>query len=490
MARATGLAIGLVLFVVLATLNSAGYRYGASDQAFYVPAVIRNLHPDYYPRDAALIDSQARLTIADEAIGAMARVTRLPLPILFSTLYVVALVLLAFAAISLAKIYFTTRLAMITLLAGLTMRHAIAKTGTNSLEGYYHPRQLAFALGAWALVCFLRRRDLWAAILVVAAWLIHPTTALWYAIWLAVAFVVVNRRLVAPALLASAVCAVIAAWALTAGPLAGRLHRMDPEWLATLESKDYLFALDWPLTVWILNLSYPVLIYWLFRKRQVANLVSPRERAVVLGSLSLVAVFAVSLVLNAARLQLAIQLQPARLFWMLDFLATIYVVWALIESGHPSNRRALWATAAICAFTICRGAYVSLIAFPDRPMFAMRFADNDWSRAMAWARQSPTSSHWLADPMHAVLYGTSVRVSGERDVFVEAVKDTAIGMYDRNIAMRTRDRTAELGDFHALTPERAHELAAKYAIDYLVTEEKLDLPVASSFGKLTIYRLR
>ena len=37
MARSTGLAAGLVLFAVLAALNSAGYRYGASDQAFYVP---------------------------------------------------------------------------------------------------------------------------------------------------------------------------------------------------------------------------------------------------------------------------------------------------------------------------------------------------------------------------------------------------------------------------------------------------------------------
>ncbi len=53
--RAIGLLAGLVFFVVLATLNSAGYRYGASDQAFYVPAVIHRLHPDFYPRDAALI---------------------------------------------------------------------------------------------------------------------------------------------------------------------------------------------------------------------------------------------------------------------------------------------------------------------------------------------------------------------------------------------------------------------------------------------------
>ena len=169
MARSTGLAAGLVLFVVLATLNSAGYRYGASDQAFYVPAVIRHLHPEYYPRDAPLIDSQARLTVADEAIASIARVTRASLPALFVVLYAGSLVLLAFAAIALGRIYFRTQLATLTLLAGLTMRHAIAKTGTNTLEGYFHPRQLAFALGAWAVVSFLRGRDIRATLFIVAA---------------------------------------------------------------------------------------------------------------------------------------------------------------------------------------------------------------------------------------------------------------------------------------------------------------------------------
>ena len=43
----------------------------------------------------------------------------------------------------------------------LTFRHRIAKTGANSLEGYAHPRMLAFALGAVALAYVLRAR--WAA---------------------------------------------------------------------------------------------------------------------------------------------------------------------------------------------------------------------------------------------------------------------------------------------------------------------------------------
>ena len=37
-------------FVVLATLNSAGYRYGASDQALYIPAV-RGIWMALFPQD-------------------------------------------------------------------------------------------------------------------------------------------------------------------------------------------------------------------------------------------------------------------------------------------------------------------------------------------------------------------------------------------------------------------------------------------------------
>ena len=60
----------------------------------------------------------------------------------------------------------------------------------------------------------------------------------------------------------------------------------------------------------------------------------------------------------------------------------------------------------------------------------------------------------------------------ERDVFVEAIKDGAVGMYDRRVALRTRERVEALGDFTTLTPERARALAAQYDLDYLVAEQR------------------
>jgi hypothetical protein len=116
--------------------------------------------------------------------------------------------------------------------------------------------------------------------------------------------------------------------------------------------------------------------------------------------------------------------------------------------------------------------------------------DGDWARTMAWARATRSDTAWLVDPEHAARYGTSVRVAGQRDVFVEAIKDGAMGMYDRGMALRTRERVDSLGEFTTLTPERARGLARRFDLDYLVSEQALDLPVEFSSGPLKVYRLR
>ena len=139
-----------------------------------------------------------------------------------------------------------------------TLRHAIAKSGTNSLEGYFHPRQLAFAFGTLAIAAFLRGRTAVAALALCAAGSLHPTTTLWLAIWLGVATFVARpqwRKWLGAAIVAAIAVAI---WTLTLGPLAGRLTLMDAEWLAALGDKDYLFPLRWPVSAWLMNLGYVV----------------------------------------------------------------------------------------------------------------------------------------------------------------------------------------------------------------------------------------
>lgn len=484
----------LLAFILLATLNSGGYRYGASDQAFYAPAALKQINPSLYPRDAPLLATQGQLTFVDNIVGVLGRATGLSLPAMFAALYVLGLTAIAAGAAGIGVYLYRERWTAVALVAALTLRHQITKSGTNTLEGYFHPRQLAFGAGLIALSALLRGRWRTAAVLALAAGAIHPTTALWFCVWVAVATAVNERGARVPLAIAGALGAAAAVWLLTAGPLAERLVIMDREWLDTLVMKDYLFPLQWPASAWLINLAYVPLIVWLYRRRVAAGVVRPREPGLVMGCLALPAIFVVTLPLHAWRLALAVQLQPARLFWMLDFLATVYVVWALAEGTRAPQaavrRRAIITAVVVASLAATRGLYSKLVLVAERPLAQVDLPDSEWGRAMAWARTTDVRSGWLADPGHAWKYGSSVRVAGERDVLVEPVKDAALGMYDRTVALEVRDRTQALAGFESLTAEQARALAGRYNLDYLITEYPVALPLAFDAGTLRVYRLR
>lgn len=491
--RRLGAAFALCVlpFAILATLNSGGYRYGASDQAFYQPAVTRQLDPALFPRDTPVLAAQSHLTLADEVVASIVRATGASIAAVFFALHVCALVLFAGGAWLVGRHVYTRTWTSVALLAALTLRHAIARSGTNTLEGYFQPRLLAYGLGAAAIAAFLRGRLAVVAMFLLAGALVHPTTALWFGVWLAVAAIVHDPRLRRWGVGAAIAGGLAGVWALTSGPLAGRLALMDPEWRAMLHTKSYLFPLQWPVYAWVINLGYLPLIAGFFHMRDRAGLADARERALVLGSSTLFALFLGALVCHAVGITLAFQLQPARVFWMFDFLATIYVVWALAEGvsfRRKQTNRPLLTAVVLFSLSVARGLFVLIQA--DRPPVRLTIPDDDWGRVMEWARTTDKASGWLADPLHAVYYGTSVRVAGERDVFVEAVKDAALGIYDRDIAVRTDTRLRELPDFPRLTPETARALGGRYDLDYLVTESKLALPLAFESGPLRVYRLR
>ena len=482
--RKAAFAVG---FVILATLNSATYRYAASDLAFYIPAILRHVDPAWFPRDAALIDSQAHLVLIDDAIGTFVRLTGVPLQPLFLALYVAALLLLLAGAARVGSLRYRDRWTVAALGAGLTLRHAIARTGANTLEGYFHPRQVAFALGIWAVAEFLRRRD-WAwAVLVLTAAAVHPTTAAWFGVWLGAALFLARPGW-RPAMLAvGAVAALTIAALYWRGLLSERFVIMDAEWLAGIGEKD-LYPLAWPLAAWLTNLLPVPVIAWCWHARYRGGITVPRETPLALGAMVLVVVFFCWLPFNVARLAIAVQLQTMRVFWLLDVFATMYLVWWLCERT-PVPRGKL-VTAVVLALSTVRGLYTCLVEFPERRIVAVDVQNDDWREAMRYVASTDPSSGWLADPIHALKYGASLRAIGRRDVLIEEVKDRAIAMYDRDVAVRINDRMRALSVLQWDTADGARALARRYGLDYMVTDRELELPLAHRSGSLYIYRIR
>jgi len=488
--------LAALVFVAVATLNSAGYRFGTGDQAFYLPAIQRHLEPESFPRDRILIDDQDRLNVFPRVAAAIVRTALVTQPALFLGLYVLALLLLFWAARALAAHLGLSRWAQLAVVAAMALKHRVGVTGVNTLEGYGHPRVLAFAIGLAAVVWMLRARPAAALALVAAAFLVHPTTALWFGVWVGVALIAADSRLRPRLLAAGGVAAAVAIWAIGWGPLSAQLVRMDDAWLGVLEGKDYLFATGWRADGWAVAVLYAAVPAGAFAARRRLGLTRPSEGAMVLGLAALPAIFLVTLPFVAARIALAVQFQVSRVFWMLDLTAVVYAVWALADAGRLApaesarSRRAAAVACALIGLAAVRGAWVTWVEHPGRPVVQAGLPKDDWHDAMDWLRRQAAATHVLADPSHAWRHATSVRVAAGRDVFLEEVKDAAMAMYSRRVAMRVAERASALGDFDGLTPESARALADRFCLDVLVTERALELPLAYRNARFSIYRLK
>jgi len=490
--RAALLWAAAVVFAIAATANSGGYRYGVSDQAFYATAVVKDLHPSLFPRDTRLIDTQAALMWADEIVAALSRATGLDLPALSFWLYVVTLLTLFAAAVRFARTLGYSWWAVAALLVLLTLRHRIAKTGANSLEGYMHPRELSFGLGVLAMAMALRLRAFWAGLCLFAAACWHPTTAFWFAIVAMTTLAAARVRARRWMWIAAAAAVAAAIWLVTAGPFAGRLMRMDARWLAVLAEKDYLFPHQWPAYAWIINLSYPLLIVLAYRRRTRAGVAIGTEHALVVGCLVLFGLFCAVLPFTVLRVALAVQSQATRVFWVLDFVVAGYAAWWLMDDLARSRAAR---TAVLCllgALSLARGWY--LVGGPQsgRELVQRDLPSDDWMEAMHWLRQQPSSWYVLADPGHAWKYGVSVRLAAEKDTLLEEGKDTALALYDRGLAMEVADRQTALRDFDRFTTGDVRRVGERYGLDAMIVERSraFDLPVMHENPHFVIYRLR
>lgn len=489
MTKLAGLVAAVTFVTIVGTANAAGYRFGVSDQAFYIPALSLGADPELFPRDRDVFEPQMRFWLGDELIGHFIAATHVELPVLFAALYLVTMALLTVGVVSMARGLGCDWWAIAVALALIVLRHRIARTGANSLEGYMHPRMLAFACGIVAFACLTRRRPLQATAWTALAAVVHTSTALWFGAVVAVAAAWPQRHRPAVRLLAAVAAAagvVVAVAAAVSWP------RMDPQWLAALGDRDYLFSLDWPVYAWISNLGYPCVLFAIYRRRRRLGVVVAGETGLVAGLLTLVALFLLSLPLVELRVAFFVQLQANRVFWVLDAVVAVYLAWWLAADVSRSWRRSskLALTAGLAALAITRGSYV--LADTGRPLAEFR-ERSAWTDAMTWLSRQPDHWHVLADPEHAWKYSVSVRAAALRDTVLERSKDPAMAMYDRALAMRVIERTADLGRFvEWTTVEEVRHVATQYDVDVFVdtTQRSFPLPVLFRNDAFVIYDLR
>jgi hypothetical protein len=491
---AIGLA-GFLAFLVLATANGAGYRYGVSDGAFYVTAVTLAENPAAFPRDAPLIRTEGQFFVIDEILALIGRVTGASMELRFFAAYLVAIATVWVGVILIGSSLYgkdrpcaTGWWLTIALAAVVTLRHHIPRTSTNSLEPYFHPRLLAFGFGIIAVAAFLRHRNAMAVALVSLAAVCHGTTAFWFAVAIGTALMVADRRWRVPGLVAGAVVLVMLVWATTTGPLRMAASTMDAVWIDALGGRNFIFANEWPLWAWAANLGLLAALWGAHIVRVRRGTASARDAGLVWGATALVGLFLVTLPLVVAHVALAVQFQFSRVFWIVDFLATLYVIAAIGESMRRTQIVTLGVV--LLAMSGARATYIMWSEHAERRLFQLSLAPSPWMDAMHWIAGQPLNVHIVAAPNHSFKYGVSVRVAAWRDVLLEEDKDSAVAMYSRPIAERVVERRNALADFSSLTAASALELGTRFGVDYLVTEAALPLREVYRNSQFKIYALK
>ncbi len=499
--RVAALAGALVVLLGLAIANAAGYRYGVADQSFYLPSILDTIDPSLFPKDSALLQAQGQLMVSDEITAWIVSHTTVTIEHLFLVGHLVSLAVLLASVWVIASRFATRRWTAAACCLAATLRHRITETGANTFEAYYHPRGLAFACGAAAAAACARDRLGTAWALVALAAVLHPTTGLWWAVWLTGATAAMRPQWRGRVIASVTGAGLLAVAALLLTPLALRLQVMDPAWIRAFASKDYVFPNLWALDAWLANLVLPCVVVAVWRWRVRSGLAATWESGMVAGVALLTATFLASLPFIAGHVALAVQLQTSRVFWIVDLFAVISMTWALAEAaGHAAHtsrsvtghtRRPAVVAAVLLVASVARGVFSLGVEHPERAFLQTRLENDDWVRVGQWlATRSPGDTHVLADPDHGWRYGHSVRVTARRDVLVEGVKDAALALYDRDVATRVQARLEAIGDFATVDAASARALAQRFDLDVLVIDRDVNLEQLHRDGRFRVYRLK
>jgi hypothetical protein len=377
----------------------------------------------------------------------------------------------------------------IALAAVVTLRHHIPRTSTNSLEPYFHPRLLAFGLGIIAVAAFLRHRNVTAVALVGLAAICHGTTAFWFAIVIGTSLMVVDRRWRVPGLVGGAatlamLCMGDDGWSAPDGCVVDGRHSGSTRLAGAISSLPASGRCGRGPRTWGCWVHCGLRIDVRLRR----GTASARDAGLVWGATALVALFLVTLPLVTAHVRLAVQFQFSRVFWVVDFLAALYVIAAAGESLRGTRMVTL--AVVLLTASVARATYIMWSEHAERRLFQVSLVSSPWMDAMHWIAGQPLNVHVVAAPDHAFKYGVSVRVAACRDVLLEDDKDSAVAMYSRPIAERVVERRKALADFSSLTAASALELATRFGVDYLVTEAALPLREVYRNRQLRIYALK
>lgn len=457
-----------LLLVTLLSLLIEGYHPGVEDDAVYLSAIQRRLHPALYPRDFRFFTLQMQASIFDRFMAAWVRLSHIPLA--WSELlgqFLAAFFILALC-LAIARRCFPAPAAQWAAvgLVGVLFSMPVAGTALYIFDQYLHPRAIATALILAAVLAVLDRSIVLVSLLLVAAVVMHPIMG---------AF-------------GLSCCAIL--WITGSPPAAGRLslcsafalitvpswifEKPSPAWRQALNTRDYYFIARWTWYEW-LGVLAPLLILWLIA-RHARRIGRPAmaQLAACAAVFALVQLVLACLVLLTPALIRLTPMQPMR------YLHLVYILMALLGGGLTGEhllRRHIgrW---VLLFLPLAFGLFLAQRSlFPGTPHLELPgiAPRNPWLQAFTWVSlNTPSGALFALDPNYMALPGEdyhSFRALAQRSALADAVKDAAVVTQVPELAPAWQQQTQAAAGWQHFSRENFLNLQRQFGVSWIVVAQ-------------------
>jgi len=458
--------LGLLALLTALAMLVQGYHPGLEDDAFYLAAIKKNLHPALFPHDSDFFQVQFQATIFDKLIAFFVRLTHLPVGWAALLWQFAAIFLILWSCWAISRRCFReahaqwASVAMVAFLLNLP----VTAIGLTLVDQYLHPRALATAAILGAIVATLDKRRGLAALLLGLAFIVHALMASFgvsLCLFLGWDFRQRYSRMVALAL-----------------PLGWVFEPASDAWRQAAVTRPFYHLRAWLWYEW-LGVFAPLLLLWIFR------LIARRDRSPIMARLcGRLLAFGVFQLAVALVIMLTPSLERLWPFEPMRFLHLIYLLFFLLAGGLIGQYvlRARVYRALLLFIPLAFGMfYAQRQMFPATAHFEWpgTASRNRWVQAFDWISQNtPTDSQFAIDPYYMALPGEDFhgfRALAERSVLADYVKDAGMVARVPHLAERWQAEVNAQHDWRNFRPADFQQLKTRFGVNWVVLARRPSL---------------
>ncbi len=514
--------IAILFFLSAISLLIHGYHYAVSDQAIFIPYILKFQNTLLYPNDILFTQSSATSSIFYFLIAQATKVFEIQ--VVFFVGYLIFQFVFIWAIWSLANTLLgNKKLSYIAVLPFLLPKF-IAGTSTYTFDTYFGYRAVGLLFFLIFLNLAIQSKFYKSATAAALGMLFHPLSIIPSVALLPAIILFDSQKKLRTLTLTGVIVFISLVLLLSISKTNSEIfsYFLDRNWLEIIKLRDeYLFPSRWITIEWAALVFYLVVIR-LFISRLSTRI---RKNVIIIVCCSLI-VFTLNLVLvDLLKLPLVAQLQLVRavsplayislalspfflcgknivtkligiiiiialslnIYWLLGVSLASYIIVRVLSKEKFSKK--VDPRLQLLTFVLVLGLYLSLnftTYLNLNQKFQLPKAMNPWIDIQLWAKTN-TRIH---EKFVVLPRQIGFRIYSERSIVAD-LKDGAVVMYDPQYAKKWYRINSDFANFYRMDEATFRKLKLKYGFGYIVTTNthKLGFDVAYRNNYFVVYKL-